>query len=351
MNYRTYRETDLQVSEVGFGLWTVSTGWWGKFTEQEAVHLLRKAFDLGVTLFDAADTYGNGLSEELIAKAFSHQRDQIVVATKVGYDFVHHGTERRGQREIPQDFSPEAIVRATESALKRLNTNRIDLLQLHNIRMEQVADDAVWEALDRLRERGLIRYYGIALGPAIGWMYEGIHCLKERSVTSVQHIYNLLEQHPGAAIQNAANDHDKPTMFLIRVPHSSGMLEGHYTEETKFPSTDHRSHRPRAWLINGVRKVNQLRFLERANRTLGQAALLWLLKDPRVASTLPNIYDEKQLAEFAAISECPDLTDDEMEKVAALYAANFGIEEDEPPKFKGTMEPGVQEFRSSGVAE
>jgi aryl-alcohol dehydrogenase-like predicted oxidoreductase len=219
--------------------------------------------------------------------------------------------------------------------------------------MEQVADDGVWETLDQLRERGLIRYYGIALGPAIGWMYEGINCVKERSITSVQHIYNLLEQHPGAAIQNAANNHDKETMFLIRVPHSSGMLEGHYTEETKFPPNDHRSHRPRAWLVNGVRKVAQLRFLERANRTLGQAALLWLLKDPRVASTLPNIYDEKQLTEFATISECPDLTDGEMEKVAALYAANFGIDDDDPPKFKGTMQlgTGVQEYRSSGVAE
>src|ERR1700720_1865271 len=148
MNYRTYRNTDLRVSEVGFGMWTVSTGWWGSFTEQEAVKLLQKAFDLGVTLFDAADTYGNGLSEELIAKAFLRQRDQIVIATKIGYDFVHHGNERRGQREIPQDFSPESMVRATESALKRLKTNRIDLLQLHNIRMEQVSDDSVWETLD-----------------------------------------------------------------------------------------------------------------------------------------------------------------------------------------------------------
>jgi aryl-alcohol dehydrogenase-like predicted oxidoreductase len=204
--------------------------------------------------------------------------------------------------------------------------------------MEQVADDAVWETLEQLRGRGLIRYYGIALGPAIGWMYEGINCVKERSVTSVQHIYNMLEQHPGASIQSAAREFGKETMFLIRVPHSSGMLEGHYTAETTFAPKDHRSHRPRAWLLSGVKKVEQLRFLESANRTLGQAALLWLLKDPLVASTLPNIYDEKQLTEFSTISECPDLTDDEMERVAALYAANFGIDEEDPPKFKGTME-------------
>ena len=254
MNYRIYRNTDLRVSEVGFGMWTVSTGWWGNFTEQEAVNLMRKAFDLGITLYDAADTYGNGLSEELIAKAFLRQRDQIVIATKIGYDFVHHGNERRGQREIPQDFSPESMVRATESALKRLKTNRIDLLQLHNIRMEQVSDDTVWETLEKLRERGLVRYYGIALGPAIGWQYEGINCVRERTVTSVQHIYNVLEQHPGAVIQNAATVSGRDTMFLIRVPHSSGMLEGHYTPETKFPPNDHRSHRPRAWLLSGIKR-------------------------------------------------------------------------------------------------
>jgi aryl-alcohol dehydrogenase-like predicted oxidoreductase len=105
MRFRTYKNTDLKVSEVGFGLWTISTGWWGQFTEGEAIALMHKAFDLGVTLFDAADTYGNGLSEELIAKAFPKQRDNIVIATKVGYDFVTHGESRgRGQREIPQDF-------------------------------------------------------------------------------------------------------------------------------------------------------------------------------------------------------------------------------------------------------
>ncbi len=338
MNYRTYRNTDLRVSDVGFGMWTVSTGWWGSFTEQEAVDLLRKAFDLGITLFDAADTYGNGLSEELIAKAFSQQRDQIVIATKVGYDFVHHGSERRGQREIPQDFSPGALVRATEAALERLKTDRIDLLQLHNIRMEQVTDDAIWETLDRLRTQGMIRYYGIALGPAIGWKYEGINCINERSLTSVQHIYNLLEQHPGGAIHQAAIEKKSDTMFLIRVPHSSGMLEGHYTLETTFAPSDHRSHRPRSWLVNGVRKVEQLRFLESPQRTIGQATLLWLLKDERVASVLPNIYDEKQLKEFATIGDSPPLTDEEMNRVAELYEDNFGIDDEPPGKFKGTME-------------
>jgi aryl-alcohol dehydrogenase-like predicted oxidoreductase len=337
MKYRTYRNTDLTVSEVGFGLWTISTGWWGNFTKSEAVVLMQRAFDHGITLFDAADTYGNGLSEDLIAEAFATKRDQIVIATKVGYDFVHHGTERRGQREIPQDFSPEAIGRATDAALTRLRTDRIDLLQLHNIRMDQVDDDSVWETLIGLQQAGKIRYFGAALGPAIGWLYEGVHCVQRRNPTSLQHIYNILEQYPGRAIQEAATEAGCDTMFLIRVTHSSGMLEGHYTPETQFPPNDHRNHRPRSWLLNGVKKVEQLRFLESSERTLGQTALQWLLRDPRVASTLPNIYDEKQLTEFATAPDTPVLTDDEMDRIQSLYTVNFGIEE-EAPKFKGTME-------------
>jgi aryl-alcohol dehydrogenase-like predicted oxidoreductase len=338
MRFRTYKNTDLKVSEVGFGLWTVSTGWWGNFTQGEAIALMRDAFDLGMTLFDAADTYGNGLSEHLLARAFPHHRDEIVIATKVGYDFVTHGEARgRGQREIPQDFSPEAIVRATEAALKRLKTDRIDLLQLHNIRMEQVHDDAIWKTLEQLKSAGKIRYYGIALGPAIGWLYEGINCIRERNVTSVQHIYNMLEQHPGRAMQEAATETGKDTMFLVRVTHSSGMLEGKYTAETTFPPEDHRSHRPRSWLLNGVKKIDRLRFLENENRSLGQAALQWLLADDRVASTLPNIYNHEQLVEFANAPDTPRLTSDELEKIAALQAENFGVKE-EAPKFKGTME-------------
>jgi aryl-alcohol dehydrogenase-like predicted oxidoreductase len=338
MRFHTYKNTDLTVSEIGFGLWTISTGWWGNFTEGEAVALMHGAFDLGITLFDAADTYGNGLSEELIAKAFPNQRDEIVIATKVGYDFVHYGEARgRGQREIPQDFSAEAVTLATDAALKRLSTDRIDLLQLHNIRMEQVYDDELWTTLERLKATGKVRYYGIALGPAIGWLYEGANCIRERNVTSVQHIYNMLEQHPGRAIHDAATNAGKDTMFLIRVTHSSGMLEGKYTAETTFPPTDHRSHRPRSWLLNGIKKVEKLRFLENSDRTLGQAALQWLLADDRVASTLPNIYNEEQLVEFAKAPECPVLTTDDMAKIEELYSRNFGVEE-AAPKFKGTME-------------
>jgi aryl-alcohol dehydrogenase-like predicted oxidoreductase len=138
-------------------------------------------------------------------------------------------------------------------------------------------------------------------------------------------------------MQNAAREAGKDTMFLVRVTHSSGMLEGKYTADTIFPPNDHRSHRPRSWLLNGVKKIDKLRFLENSEHTLGQAALQWLLADNRVASTLPNIYNEEQLIEFAKAPECPSLTSDEMKKIESLYSGNFGLEIEEP-RFKGTME-------------
>jgi aryl-alcohol dehydrogenase-like predicted oxidoreductase len=156
-------------------------------------------------------------------------------------------------------------------------------------------------------------------------------------MTSLQHIYNMLEQHPGRAMHDAATGAGKDTMFLIRVTHSSGMLEGKYTAQTTFPPTDHRSHRPRSWLLNGIKKIDKLRFLENNERTLGQAALQWLLTDDRVASTLPNIYNEEQLVEFAKAPDSPPLTTDDMAKIDHLYSENFGVEQ-EPPRFKGTME-------------
>ncbi|MBV9463372.1 MAG: aldo/keto reductase [Verrucomicrobiae bacterium] len=335
MKYRFFPNTDLKVSEVGFGMWIVSTGWWGDYTDEQAIALMSEALELGINFFDAADTYGNGRSERLIAKAFKDRRDQIAIATKVGYDFYQHGEGRRGQREIPQDFSPGFLEFAVDQALERLETDRIDFLQLHNIRMGQVDDDAIWTALEDIRASGKIRYYGVALGPAIGWLHEGKRAVTERKMTGIQHIYNLLETHPGREILEAGKA--RGVGSLIRVPHSSGMLEGHYTEDTVFPPTDHRSHRPRSWLLNGIQKIRTLEFLKRDGaRTLGQAALQWLLAEPTIVSTLPNIYDSKQLREFASAPETPPLSVEELERCEKLAAENFGVRED-PPKYKGTM--------------
>src|SRR6185312_15264580 len=226
--------------------------------------------------------------------------------------------------------------KALEESLRRLQTDYIDIYQMHNARMAQVEDDALWALLESLKAEGKIRMYGVALGPAIGWLYEGVDAVQKRNAASLQIIWNILEQHPGDAQIRAAYESAADTGYMIRVPHSSGMLEGHYTEETVFPANDHRRHRPRSWLVNGVKKVERLRFLERPDRTLGQASIQWLLAEPRVMTVLPNIYGREQLVEFAKAPDAPALTKDEMDCIAELYAANFGVEEP-PMAYKGTM--------------
>ena len=341
MRYRAFPGIDLAVSEVGFGLWTLSTGWWGEKSDEEAVALLRAAHDEhGITFFDAADTYGNGRSERQLAAAFGKkERHQVVYATKLGYDIYDEAAARarRGQSELPQRLDPAYIRFAVERCLERLETDYIDVLQLHNIKMEHVRDPEVWETLRELRREGKIRAWGAAFGPAIGWLYEAVELMeREPDINTIQMIWNILEQHPGTAMIEAARQHAPNCCFNIRVTHASGMLEGRYTEDTVFPPNDHRRHRPRSWLVNGLKKIRSLDFLT-TRMTLGQAALKWLLAEPRVVTTLPNIYDADQLREFAAASDKPDLSADELQRVDELAARNFGVEE-EPMAYKGTME-------------
>jgi aryl-alcohol dehydrogenase-like predicted oxidoreductase len=324
MRYRRLGDTDVSISEVGFGVWTVSTGWWGQVEEARSLKLLRLAHEKGINYFDTADTYGSGLGETLLRDAFGHMRESIVISTKIGYDFYNH-TARRGQQERPQDWSENFIRFAFEQSLRRLGTDYIDFLQLHNTKMDAVENDALFELMEEFKEEGKVRAYGIALGPKIGWLEEGVKTMRERKLDVLQMIYNLLEQDPGRDLIEAA--HETDTSLVVRVPHSSGMLEGKYTEETTFAQNDHRRHRPKEWLLEGLKKVEQLGFLtESGERTLGQAALKFILASPEISSTLPNIYNEEQLEEFSAAPDTPDLREDELARVEELYENNFGLE-------------------------
>src|ERR671939_518757 len=323
MTYRSLGDTGIGVSEVGFGVWTVSTGWWGEVDDKRSVRLLRRAFEKGINYFDTADTYGSGKGETLLADAFGTMRDRVVISTKIGYDFYNH-TARRGQQERPQDWSEDFIRFALEQSLKRLDTDYIDFLQLHNTKMDAVEDDGLFDLMEELQSEGKIRAYGIALGPKIGWLEEGVRAMRERRIECVQMIYNLLEQDPGRGLIETARE--TGASLIVRVPHSSGMLEGKYDDNTTFARNDHRRHRPREWLLEGVKKVERLGFLvESGERTLGQAALKFVLASPEVVSTLPNIYDEEQLEEFAAAPDTPDLGPHELSRIADLHENNFGL--------------------------
>jgi aryl-alcohol dehydrogenase-like predicted oxidoreductase len=333
MKYRILKDTNLDVSEVGFGVWTVGTKMGGVPDDdyETGIRLLRLARELGINFFDTADVYGDGKGETLLARAFEGHRDEIVIATKFGYDFYNHPGVQPGQRERPHNWSPDFIRAACERSLERLKTDRIDFYQLHNPRLDTIRNDDVFDALHKLRADGKIRAFGAALGPAIDrrQIAEGIAMLRERG-GHVQIIYNLFEQMLGEPIFPVARERDR--CVFTRVPHCSGLLEGQYGETTTFSKDDHRGFRVaddekrKAWLLDGLKKVEQIRFLTReTGRTLAQAAIRFILAEPSVCSVLPNIYGESQLREFAAAAETPDLTGAELGRLAELHANNYGL--------------------------
>ena len=331
MKHRTIGSTDVTVSEIGFGVWTVSTSWWGLTDEAFGIRLLQEAFDLGITFFDTADTYGNGLGETILAKALGDRRDRITIGTKFGYDFYHH-TSRRGHEELPHDWRPEYVRFALEESLKRLQTDHVDLYQLHNPRLDALQRDDLFATLEALKQAGKIRAYGPALGPAIAERQreEGAYAIEHRQADLVYIIYNLLEQMLGQALFPLARQQRRSV--LVRVPHASGLLDGTVKPETVFAEDDHRFHRvstedkKRQWQVNGLKKVQQLEFLwQGRGRTLSQAALQYILAEPSVASVLPNIYNDSLLREFAAASDASPLTPEDLARVGQLYADQFGL--------------------------
>ena len=199
MRRRTFGSTDLETSAVGFGTWALGSDWWGEHEAPDA--LVARALDLGVTFFDTGDTYGQGLNEELVGQALERSgrpRDAFELSTKFGYVLDADRTDHK-ESERPHDWSPAHTRRALEASLRRLRTDYVDLYQLHNPRMDGIEADELYAELEALKAEGKIRHYGIALGPKIGWRDEGVRAITERDgLTSLQTVYNLLEQAPGA---------------------------------------------------------------------------------------------------------------------------------------------------------
>jgi aryl-alcohol dehydrogenase-like predicted oxidoreductase len=322
---RSFGTTDLRCSEIGFGTWALGSTWWGEVTSGEGRNLLERALELGITFFDTGNVYGSGGNEEIVRSALAGvPRESVQISTKFGYVLDEDRMEH-SQGERPQDWSPEHVRRSLVASLERLGTEYVDLYQLHNPRMDAIADDELFETLETLRAEGKLRHYGVALGPAIGWRDEGLRAIDERQIASIQTVYNVLEQDPGRDFLAAAERNGIGVM--ARVPTSSGLLEDKYTLDTTFPKHDHRSHRPREWLVEGLQKVERLRFLsEEHGMTLGQAALKFILAQAAIACVLPTVTSEDELEEWAAVSELPDLTSDDLSRVGELYERNFDVE-------------------------
>ena len=318
MRYRNFpRNKDIKVSEVGFGVWSVATKWWGVTEEKLSVSLLQHAFDNGINFFDTADIYGQGYGEELLPKAFPSSRDKRIYATKFGYDIYSNSGERKGHTEMPQKFTSKDIRYSCEQSLRRLNTDYIDIYQMHNPRLDFINNEEVIETLHKLKEEGKIRSFAMALGPDIGWLEEGLDSMNHEPI-GLQIIYNLLEQEPSKSLFGKAKD--TSTGLISRVPHASGIMDGSFNKDKFYSKDDHRSHRRQKWMESGLDARDDFAFLYEDNeRTIGQSAILFPLSVPSICTVLPNFTNHDEIDEFTAATEKTPLSADEINKIQDLW--------------------------------
>jgi aryl-alcohol dehydrogenase-like predicted oxidoreductase len=323
VRYRRFGQSELEVSEVGFGTWTLASDWWGRVDDKAG--MIRAALDSGINFIDTAPVYGaDGLGETLLADVLKSHRDEIVLTTKCGYDIDAPRTHP-GQSERPHDWRPESIRAQVESSLQRLGIDHIDLYQLHNPRMEPILADDLWAELAAIRAEGKVRELGVALGPAIGWVEEGLVSTRDRDIVSLQTVFNILEQEPGLTFAAEPNVAEGRVSLISRVPHASDTLSGKITRETTFPEGDHRAHRNRENMLDNFDKADTLSFLwEGTGRTRGQAAIAGILANAAFVTVLPTCVNEDEVREYAAASDLP-LAEDERAQLDERWADNFGV--------------------------
>lgn len=304
MQYRRLGKTGWQVSTISMGCWGIG-GQWGPVAEAEAIRTIHAARDLGINLFDTADAYGSGVSEELVGKALRERRGEVYIATKVG---------NFGRRQdVPLSYtSPLHIYLCCDASLGRMKTDYIDLYQCH---IGDLADPSIFlEAFERLVEQGKIRAYGISTDSlAVAQAFNRLG-----TCAAVQLNYSLLNRAPEPELLPwcAAND----IGTLLRGPIAQGVLAGKFTPESRFDDivrVGWNEGAGRERFLRRLEQVEQIRFLERPDRTLAQAALMWTLTNPAVTCAIPGAKDVAQITANAAAGD-GTLGEDELERLDAI---------------------------------
>jgi aryl-alcohol dehydrogenase-like predicted oxidoreductase len=294
MNYRALGRTGLVVSEIGFGAWgiggrTVSQTSYGDTDDCTSLAALARAHDCGITFFDTSAVYGNGHSEELIGRALSGVRREVVLATKAGYEAW----------DRPPDFSAIAIVASVERSLGRLRTDYLDVLLLHNAPIDVLLDPDVREAVERLAASGKIRSWGASTkGPL-----DALKALRACDVPVIQANFNMMDVRAITCglFEEVAS---RKAGFIARTPLCFGFLSGLIGHDTTFPPGDHRTGWSRAQLANWIDGAADLLATVSASRGMAgvQAALRFCLAFPTVSSTIPGIMTPAEADQDAAAS-------------------------------------------------
>jgi aryl-alcohol dehydrogenase-like predicted oxidoreductase len=301
VRHRRIGSTELVASEVGLAVWPLIAGPEAR-PDEDAADLLGAALDLGIGYFAATDTDDDGRAERLLGAAVGGRRDEVTVATTFGYDTTPRLWEPTS-RAPWHDWSPQFAGRALDASLRRLRLEPIDLWLLHHPGMDAIESDELFEFLEAQVEKGKIRHYGVALGPGPGWGDEGAAAIQERRVAAVETVYNVAEQQPGADLARLATE--AGAGLIARDP-LAPRLEPAARERLSFLEQDR-------------------------DQTLDQALLRLVLADPVVATVLPAVRDRGHLAELAAAADLPPPSAEDLDRLAELREARFGLDRGAQP--------------------
>ncbi|HEY6803188.1 MAG TPA: aldo/keto reductase [Pyrinomonadaceae bacterium] len=315
MNYRELGRTGWKVSSISFGAWAIGNAW-GSVDADESLRALHEAVDRGVNFFDTADVYGDGHSERLVAQLRRERSEEIIVATKAGRRLDPHESD---------GYTASNLAAFVERSLKNLNTEAIDLLQLHCPPTDVYYRPEVFGALDDLVQQGKLRYYGVS----VERVEEALKAIEYPNVQSIQIIFNIFRERPADLFFAEAKRRE--VGILARLPLSSGMLAGKMTPASTFANDDHRNFNRHGEAFDrgetfsgvdyetGLTAVEEIRALLPEGVTMAQFALRWILMFDAVTCAIPGAKRPTQVAENVAAADLPEISAETMHKIDELY--------------------------------
>lgn len=316
MHYRELGRTGWQVSDISFGAWAIGASW-GAVDDGESLAALHRAVDLGYNFIDTADVYGDGHSERLVAQLKRERPgEQIIVATKCG---------RRLPQQVPEGYNADNINSWIDRSLQNLETDCLDIVQLHCPPTALYYMPEIFDVLDTLVRAGKIRYYGVSVEK----VEEALKAIEYPNVQTVQIIFNMFRHRPAELFFQEAKR--RRVGILARVPLASGLLTGKMSRESQFAADDHRQFNrfgesfDRGETFSGVdydsglQAVEEVRAIVPEGMSLTQFALRWILMFDAVTCAIPGAKRPPQVAENASASDLPPLTESQMLKVREIY--------------------------------
>ncbi len=316
MKNRVFGKTGRKVSEIGFGAWAIG-GSWGDVSEENARAALNAALDQDTTFIDTADVYGDGRSERIIADVLKDRGGQKpFIATKAG---------RRLSPHIADGYTKANLTDFIDRSLKNLQTDCLDLLQLHCPPNDVYYRPQVFEILEGLVAQGKIRNYGVSVEK----VEEALKAIEYPGVVSVQIIYNIFRQRPAELFLQQARARN--IAVIARVPLASGLLTGKMNKQTHFAADDHRAFNrngeafDKGETFSGVpydlalEAVEQIRPLVAEGFTMGQLALAWILSNDAITTVIPGAKNAAQAAANSGADKYPPLSASTLQHLKAIY--------------------------------